>query len=116
MKCVQFMGVFLLVYFAFASTNSVWTLWSVHWIWYYNSLYSLPHHTHHTQFGSLVAFLREVFTNIVFCYVTNVQFGNILTFQRHNLHMKLQYIRTSYSHILDSYFIVSAVRHSNHMP
>jgi len=56
------MGVFLLVYFAFAYTNCVWTLWSVHWIWYCNSLYSLPHHIHH----SLVAwyFFWEKFLQI----------------------------------------------------
>jgi len=61
-KCLQFMGVFLLVYFAFAYTNCVWTLWSVHWIWYCNSLYSLPHHIHH----SLVAwyFFWEKFLQI----------------------------------------------------
>jgi hypothetical protein len=64
MKCVQFMEVFLLVYFAFASTNCVWTLWSVPWIWNCNSLYVQSPSSYTPQSGSLVYFLRAVFRNI----------------------------------------------------
>lgn len=64
MKCVQFMGVFLLVYFAFTSITCVWTLWSVPWIWNCNSLYVQSPSSYTPHSGSLVSFLREVFRNI----------------------------------------------------
>ena len=77
-------------------------------------MYSLPHHTHHNLVGWYLFWEKFLQIQIIFCYVTSAQFGNILTLQRPSSYEASIRTYILHNHIPGSYFIVTAVRHSYH--